>query len=199
MDNAMYYKYRNFANLPYALDILVNQRLYAATFESLNDPMEGSYLYDTGLLTKGQIKALYEEKMSYRILSLSRTMDNMLMWAYYADSDKGMVVGVDIDDPIVDIEPVNYVKSLKIPKGDGNLAKRILTRKLTAWDHEEEVRVLKRTDQFVKISVKVVIFGSAVDKAVKEIVTSIAERFCPGVAISTIVRGQLKQGAKGAN
>ena len=195
----MYYKYRNFSNLPYALDILIHQRLYAATFESLNDPMEGSYIYDTGLLSKGQIKSLYDEKMSYRILSLSHTMDNMLMWAYYADTDKGMVIGVDIADLDVEIEPVKYVKNLKIPRRGTNIAKQILTRKLAAWDHEEEVRVLKRHHTFVAVRVESIIFGSAVDAGIKNVVTAIADRFCPGVTISTLDRHQLKRGLKGAN
>ena len=199
MEKPVYYKYRNFANLPYALDILVNQRLYAATFESLNDPMEGSYIYDAGLLSKSEIKALYDEKMSYRILSLSQTMDNMLMWAYYADTDKGMVVGVEIDDLNVEVEPVRYVKSLKLPKGTTNRAKLILTRKLAAWDHEKEVRILKNYNEYVAVRVQSIIFGSAVDPSIKDVVTKIAERFCPEINISTIPRDQLKRGLKGAN
>lgn len=41
----MLYKYRGFNNFEFALDIFVNQRLYAATYKKLNDPMEGRFIY----------------------------------------------------------------------------------------------------------------------------------------------------------
>ena len=47
----MLYKYRALSNLQFALDIFVNERLHAAAFKSLNDPMEGSYSYEHGTLT----------------------------------------------------------------------------------------------------------------------------------------------------
>ena len=41
----MYYKYRRLDNLEFALDILVNHRLWASEFTKLNDPMEGLFTY----------------------------------------------------------------------------------------------------------------------------------------------------------
>jgi hypothetical protein len=35
------YKYRSIANLRFFKDIVINRRLYAAPFRTLNDPMEG--------------------------------------------------------------------------------------------------------------------------------------------------------------
>ena len=42
----MLYKYRTLDDFQFVLDILVNKRLYAATFEEMNDPMEGFYTAD---------------------------------------------------------------------------------------------------------------------------------------------------------
>ena len=39
-----YYKFRNLNSIRHFLDILVNNRLYAARYDELNDPMEGAYL-----------------------------------------------------------------------------------------------------------------------------------------------------------
>lgn len=60
----MYYKYRDFSSLQFALDIFVNKRMFAASFETLNDPMEGSYLYEQGMLAQYQVDAIYGEKKS---------------------------------------------------------------------------------------------------------------------------------------
>ena len=39
------YKYRAFTSFENVVDIIVNQRLYAASFKNMNDPMEGCYGY----------------------------------------------------------------------------------------------------------------------------------------------------------
>ena len=78
------YKYRGFASLEFALDIFVHQRLYAANFQSLNDPMEGRFIYQKADLNHDQITEIRGEKARYNILSLSTTPFNMLMWSYYA-------------------------------------------------------------------------------------------------------------------
>lgn len=44
MANNHYYKYRSLSNLRYFLDILINKRLYMATYDELNDPMEGAFV-----------------------------------------------------------------------------------------------------------------------------------------------------------
>lgn len=41
-----YYKFRSLQNLRFFLDIIINERLYAAKYDELNDPMEGAYMID---------------------------------------------------------------------------------------------------------------------------------------------------------
>ena len=40
--NDLFFKYRDISNLRYFLDILLYNRLYAAKYNELNDPMEGN-------------------------------------------------------------------------------------------------------------------------------------------------------------
>lgn len=44
MPGVHYYKYRSLSNLRYFLDILINKRLYMASYSELNDPMEGAFV-----------------------------------------------------------------------------------------------------------------------------------------------------------
>jgi hypothetical protein len=188
------YKYRGLSNLQFALDIFVNQRMFAAQFERLNDPMEGSYLYERGALTKTQIEEIYGRKSNYRLLSLSETHNNMLMWSYYADSHSGMVVGVEVTDPDADVVPMDYVESFDVELHHSDVAQRILSKKLKLWQHEREHRAFVRGRPFVQVEVKKVIFGVATSKDTKELVTSVAKRFCPGIRVTTIRREMLDKG-----
>ena len=94
--NKTLYKYRGFSNFEFALDIFLNERLYAADFKSLNDPMEGRFRYTKGRYSKDQIREIILEKAEYKLLSLSEVWNNYLLWSYYADGHSGFVVGVQI-------------------------------------------------------------------------------------------------------
>lgn len=188
------YKYRGFANFELALDIFVNKRLYAADFQSLNDPMEGRFIYSRGSLDKCQLRKIRGQKAEYKVLSLSETPYNMLMWSYYAEGHKGFVVGIEVDDSDVEIKPVQYVDDLKIDEHAQDVAKLILTKKLTLWSHEKEHRAFKRCDCFVSVKIKEVIFGVHAEQRQKELLTEIAKKFCKNVKISQVSRNQLETG-----
>ena len=92
----MLYKYRGFDNFEFALDIFVNQRLSAATYKKLNDPMEGRFIYGRNFSNRVNINEIVGDKARYMILSLSEKPNNMLMWSYYSEAHAGFVVGVEI-------------------------------------------------------------------------------------------------------
>jgi len=196
----MFYKYRDFANLQFALDIFVHARMYASTFERLNDPMEGSYRYKNGLLAPYQVDAIYGEKNQWHLLSLTKAPNNLLMWSHYASGHSGMVVGVEVTDPEAEIKPVTYVKDLIIKQHTADIAQLILRRKYDLWTYEEEVRVFKRNEKgknaetFIEVKVKEVIFGTKTDASIKTLVTAIAKKFCSGVVVRTIKRDDLRTG-----
>ncbi|ACA86733.1 DUF2971 domain-containing protein [Shewanella woodyi] len=189
------YKYRGFENLEFALDIFINQRLFAADFKSLNDPMEGRYIYSKGMLSKEEISRIRGRKSEFKILSLSETAVNMLMWSYYCEGHKGFAVGVEVLDQGVSIEPVTYVDDLKLDKEEGgDIAKAILTKKLKLWSHEREHRVFAQGSPFVAVKVKELVFGINTESRQSELLTAIAKKFCPGITIRQLVRTDIETG-----
>lgn len=188
------YKYRDFNNLEFALDIFINQRLYAANFKTLNDPMEGRFVYAKGMLNGDDLVEIRGSKARYNILSLGHRPNNMLMWSYYSGGHAGFVVGVEISDDNVDIKPIEYVDELKLENVEGDLPKYILSRKLRLWEHEQEFRVFKQNENYVKVEVKELIFGVKVDEGRKKLLTKIAEQFCPDIRVKTLSSNELDRG-----
>jgi hypothetical protein len=190
------YKYRSLENIDFLLDIIVNSRLYAATYESLNDPMEGYFRYKSSIIGHDLLQQIRSMKKETRILSLAQTPDDMLMWSYYANGHKGAVLKVAIKeshDAYV-IKPVKYKKSgalIHETLDAEDAVARLLTTKYERWENEEEVRVLT-PNKFVKVKVIEMIFGNNVSEEKIDIVTKIAKKF--GISkFRTITRQDLKE------
>ena len=74
------YKYRSIENFRFFTDIILKQRLFAAQYFALNDPMEGSYLYHGEQSMDKDVEQILDgKKDKVRIISLSRNPDNELM------------------------------------------------------------------------------------------------------------------------
>ena len=74
------------------------------------------------------------------------------MWSYYAASHTGVVLGVRIkngDPDLVEISKVRYAQNNEFKGFVGSdpeeEARKILGKKLSAWRHEKEVRVISRS------------------------------------------------------
>lgn len=193
------YKYRGFANIEYALDIFINKRLWAAKFEKLNDPMEGLFFYDEE--NRDIAKNIMEGKQKYGILSLSENFNNYLMWSYYSESHTGFVVGVEVNVETEDIiEKIDYdVKDFSL--SENTTSTELLLRKYSNWRHEEEFRVLKNINdgnQYISVEIKELIFGfkSDSEKNKKELLITIAKKFCPDIEIKTISYREIEQDIK---
>lgn len=186
----MLYKYRGLSNLQFALDILVSHRLHAARYKELNDPMEGQYEYLRGTLDAWQREEIFGAKNEYRLVALSETHNNVLMWSYYAESHTGMVVGVEITQPDAQTVSVDYMENLSIDLNHPDIAQGVLSKKLQLWRHERERRVFVR-QPFVSVGIRELYFGVGTAGPVKQLVTSIANRFCPGIQISTLTKDGL--------
>ena len=79
------------SNLRWLIDILVRQRLYAASYDELNDPMEGYFLFDPS--TEADVKAnLRDLRKRTGICSLSKNYTNTLMWSFYGEDHKGICI-----------------------------------------------------------------------------------------------------------
>lgn len=88
------------------------------------------------------------------ILSLSKTVYNLLMWSHYADSHRGYAIGFDSNHPffhapngtgeITHPHPVIYTSQRStLRKNDHNLYTKLFCEKPIDWAYEEEYRILR--------------------------------------------------------
>ena len=191
------YKYRGLEPWEFLLDIFINKRLYAASFQTLNDPMEGFFTYSQDKTSPSFIQQMKTHKSEFRICSLSRTHNNTVMWSYYAAGHEGLVIGVTVDEIGNNIAGVNKVTYAKDNIFRGFLgsdaeteAKKVLTKKLSAWKHEQEIRVFSR-GEFVPIKIENVYFGCQMTSEKKSLVRSLLERLDSKIEIHEITRSDL--------
>lgn len=167
-----HYKYRSLQNWQFVLDALLKSRLFAATFEDLNDPMEGLFRYDPRLINENVIDRLVDHKKKLKICSLSATATNDLMWSYYADGHSGICLEVSVEGNL-QVTPVDYsgIANLQ-PSHDERFAYTILSRKESFWIHERESRVIS-TRTFVPIKIHRVIFGKKMKQDAKALISEL--------------------------
>lgn len=179
------YKYRGLDNFKNFVDIILKNRLYAAQYKDLNDPMEGQYYYHRGELNRTIRDKILEEKGTLRILSLSRVNNNQLMWSHYADGHKGIAIGVRIDQTEYDVQPIEYDGIVTIRNSDynGQTAREILRHKLEVWSYEEEVRVFQRNQMFIDVKIEEIILGQRVSNQNVGLIRDLLEKINPEIKI----------------
>jgi len=179
------YKYRGLDNFKKFVDIILKNRLYAAQYKDLNDPMEGQYYYHRGELNKTIRDKILEEKGTLRILSLSRVNNNQLMWSHYADGHKGIAIGVKIDNEKYDVQPIEYDGIVTIRNSDynGQTAREILRHKLEVWSYEEEVRVFQRNQMFIDVKIEKIILGQRVSNQNVGLIRELLDKINPAIQI----------------
>lgn len=179
------YKYRGLDNFRNFVDILLKNRLYAAKYKDLNDPMEGQYYYQTGELNRNIRDKLLEKKGELRLCSLSKIRDNQLMWSHYANGQRGVAIGLRIDSAKYTVRPIQYNGLAYIRSQDFNdqTAIEILSHKLEIWNYEEEVRIFVRDKHFVDVTVEEVITGVAMSNADFSFVRELIEKINPSIRI----------------
>ena len=183
----MLIKYRSLKSFKYFADIILNNRLYATSYFNMNDPMEGHFLYLPDGLTKELIRAIKGKKDQLRICSLSKTKENALMWAHYADGHRGVVIGVEVDRDRYDLRPVQYEGPPFVKQAEINppieTAKRILCYKHEVWIYEEEERIFVTGVRFAKVEVKELILGSRMSPKDKSLVRKMVSKVAPNVNV----------------
>ena len=164
------YKFRSLDNLEFVLDILLNEKLYCSSYESLNDPLEG--LFYTIINPLGTNKKLRKYKSidalptydsDLRICSLSKSFKDIRMWSHYSNSHTGVAIEIDFTNHQSDITKVNYDIGLQ-KHGTTILAgatpKQILSYKTEHWGYEEEYRILHTADYYpIEGRINAVYFG----------------------------------------
>ena len=184
----MLYKYRTITDFKFFTDIVLNQRLYAAPYFEMNDPMEGHYRYAIGGLTDEVIRMLKGEKQKIRICSLSRQNNNPLMWAHYADGHRGVVIGVEVEAGQHDVRPVSYTGPSILQNthihDPAETAKRILCHKHEAWFYEEEERLFVLGGaMFANVKVREVALGARMSNQDKSLVTNLVQKIDPTIRV----------------
>lgn len=90
------YKY---IGIKYALDIIENQWLYLSDGTDFNDP------FDVTVTNSNTYKI--EHVSGLRILSLTNSYQNKLMWSHYTEAHKGMCLTVEVPKRLV--YPMCYI------------------------------------------------------------------------------------------
>ena len=192
--NNILYKYKTIDNWKYILDIFIKKRLYAAKYTELNDPMEGQYFYKGNAEVRELEKKLREEKQIIGICSFSKNYNSTLMWSHYANSHRGIVLGVRIGEKACIIEEVKYVDSIAKIDITNNWprfkAQEILTYKLSAWNYENEYRVIGHMKK-VRVEIVELFLGCKIRTDDEEIIKSLAEKYLNDVKIRKMEKEDL--------
>ena len=181
------YKYRGIQGFRFFIDIILKQRLYAAPYKELNDPMEGRYLYSKsdGKIDEDMVQMLKGAKEKTRICSLSRDPNNELMWSHYAEGHKGVAIGVEVNSNKYKVRPIQYDGLHQIGQHNfhSGSAVDVLSHKLDVWEYEEEERVFTINKQYVEVKVKQIICGSRMSTQDKGFITDLVNKIDPSIEI----------------
>lgn len=179
------YKFRASTNIEFALDIILNRRLFCADWKALNDPMEGMFAYSThGEDPRAQqiVKGIGTAKSRYKVCSLSRSFQSHLLWAHYAGGFDGLAIEVELPDDDPDICDVAYrgvfaFLDMDQVRDEDEAARRILFSKYQEWAYEEEVRVLSDQPYYhLDQPIRRVIVGPRMNQALFRTLHMVCER-----------------------
>ena len=183
------YKYRGVQGFRFFVDIIMKQRLYAAPYFDLNDPMEGKYLYSKGssTLDEDERALIKGEKEKIRICSLSRDPENELMWSHYAEGHRGVAIGVEVDGTDYEVKPIIYdgLHVLNRNTLNQNSALDVLSHKINVWEYEQEERVFVKKNHFVNVQVREVIFGRSMSNQDKGFIRELVEKIDPSIEVKS--------------
>ena len=158
---AHYYKFISLQNIRRFLDIIINERLYAARYDELNDPMEGVYLTSSSN-NANIIRLLRERKYKTRICSLSKDYHHVLLWSHYADGHKGCCLQVSPRKKETPTE-ISYTTSLPTIEDYDIEGRALLAHKSPIWKYEDEVRFFSK-GHYLNVNIRKIIMGVKVSR-----------------------------------
>ena len=155
-----YYKYKSLDNFQYLLDLILRERLYAAKYHELNDPMEGVINTNDKAIRDNEVtwESIINE---FRVVCFTRDPDNLLMWSHYSDGRRGCVIEFELLEEY-EVHKINYRDKplVNVDKLNSDTALEILTYKQKPWKYEAEYRCILKNEMFLPIKIKSVTFGS---------------------------------------
>jgi len=168
------YKFRSVDNLHLVVDILFNKRLYCCRADQLNDIREGDLRVGNDRGRELQVieygNAVSKQLKELRVCALTKSFDNHLLWAHYANGYSGVAIEVEIDDADVTVvtyaDDFIYLAQLMESLSPEAAARQALARKYKDWSYEGEVRLIT-TSEYYKLTrpISRVIVGSRTNPA----------------------------------
>lgn len=139
-------------------NILTTNQVWLSKYNTLNDPMEGIYY----TFSKSEsARTLLSEKNKYLIGCFGSKPDNFTLWAYYADGFRGACIEIELNDDALS-KKIDYVtlEEFKVSlSADIENLETILTRKLSHWVSEAEIRVLVKDEDAIDVPGKSIQIG----------------------------------------
>jgi hypothetical protein len=179
------YKFRSSTLIPFALDIIFENRLYCSDWRGFNDIVEGTPVISCPRGRKRYFQAHADAVQKHmerlRVCSLSLTFDSHLLWAHYASSWDGLAVEVEIPEPSQNVHNVDY-RGFMCPLDPDHHsveedARRVLSTKHVEWRYEQEIRIITESQWFnLATPVRRVIVGSRMNPAMLEGLRIICEK-----------------------
>lgn len=172
------YKFRGADQIPFALDIIVNQRLYCSNPSTFNDPLEGAFssiIFEGIEHTKKAHDQVMPECLNLCICSLSMTLES-----YYASGFSGIAIEIDIPKEALEVKVIRYTNYPAL----GSLAQddperaaiESLCMKRKEWSHKKEVRIIidsrrVHTAPYYRLEVPVhrIIVGNRIEPALLQV------------------------------
>lgn len=185
----IFYKYRSLDNFKNFIDIILNNRLFAARYSDLNDPMEGQYLFKDGMLNRDIKNRIYDDKLQLRLCSLSKKPDNFLMWSHYANGHKGVAIGVRIDEKKYKVRDIDYIENIRYFENIEELeAINILCSKINLWEYENEVRAFSENgNPYINVKVEELLVGRKMSTEDFNFIRNLVTKINPAI---NIIRAQ---------
>jgi len=188
------YKYKATSRLDHVLDIILNERLFCAPYNQLNDPFEGLFTSRIKLPKRriprnlaffvtapvAQIKVHNVDELimgkaaAWRVCSLSADPSEVRLWSHYADAHRGVAIEVDFTGYEAEVKKVIYEPTLRqfslahLSKPSGA---KVLQYKTDHWSYEAEYRVISATE-FHKINGRItgVYCGPRMDRETAQLI-----------------------------
>lgn len=201
--------YRYMPEWPYALGTLTTRYFHFSLISEFNDPFEGKFTeeeYDEDEIWSKSIRINLDSKMiqlkesiekETGVLCFSETNTDILMWSHYANSHKGIVIGIDpqilckqitssdFDSLFQSVHydekypRVEYLKEFNLVKQTKMIVDKWYFTKFRQWEYEKEWRAIYKPGltQFPKEIIQSVYFGAKFnpekrDSWIKQIIDS---------------------------
>ena len=188
------YKFRSAANLHFVVDILFNRRLYCCRADQLNDIREGDLRVGNDRGQELQVieygDAVATQLKELRVCALTRSFDNHLLWAHYADGWSGLAIEVELDDAdavaVTYADDLIYLAQLMESLSPEAAARQALARKYKEWSYEGEIRLITKSEYYtLNWPISRVIVGSRTSPALVSALHVMCKHF--GITLDRVV------------